>query len=151
MDSQARSDAPRPAPSGLFATGDRRERYDETWDSAAARWLDARDPVRLRTNASDTKWFADDTALAPWAGVKGLLLPTAESIASELSRMVREYSIGLIGRYQGPGVRVIEAGQDTGVEAVAVDSRMTDCAVWLKAARVAGAAQHGRPVRFQAS
>jgi citrate lyase subunit beta/citryl-CoA lyase len=55
----------------------------DTARDALARWLqDAPDvPVHLRINGTDTPWFQDDIALCRSPGVRGIVLPKAESAA----------------------------------------------------------------------
>ncbi|MFT3819292.1 MAG: CoA ester lyase [Rubrivivax sp.] len=99
------------ARSFLFVPGDRPERFDKAWDSAAdavildledavaphrkhearlavGAWLRDDRPVWIRCNAADTPWFGDDLALAAQPGVAGLLLPKAEALPPELQRRV---------------------------------------------------------------
>ena len=96
-----------PARSYLFVPGDRPERFDRAWSTAAdeividledavgplakadarhsiANWLDAARPVLLRVNAADTPWFADDLRLSCHPGVAGVMFPKAESLPPEL-------------------------------------------------------------------
>ena len=96
-----------PARSYLFVPGDRPERFDRAWNTAAdeividledavgplakadarhsiANWLDAARPVLLRVNAADTPWFADDLRLSCHPGVAGVMFPKAESLPPEL-------------------------------------------------------------------
>jgi citrate lyase subunit beta/citryl-CoA lyase len=86
----------------LFVPGDRPERFDKAFASAAdavivdledavspdakdaaragvAAWLSPARPVLLRINARGTAWFAEDLRLARHPGVRGVVLPKAES------------------------------------------------------------------------
>lgn len=102
------STAPSPQPyTYLFVPGNRADRLDSAWRSAAddvvvdledavalsakaearhtvAKWLKPSQPVWLRVNAQDTPWFADDLRLACQPGVKGVMLPKAESLSDSL-------------------------------------------------------------------
>lgn len=103
----------------LFVPGDRPERFDKAWASAAdavildledavaptrkplareaiAGWLDPSRPVWLRLNAADGADFGDDLALIDRPGVAGVLLPKAEDLPAELARATRERGLGLV-------------------------------------------------------
>jgi citrate lyase subunit beta/citryl-CoA lyase len=92
-----------PARSYLFVPGDRPERFDKAWASAAdavildledavapdrkaaarsavAAWLSPERPAVLRINAADTAWHADDLALLHHPGLAALMLPKAETL-----------------------------------------------------------------------
>ena len=92
-----------PARSYLFVPGDRPERFDKAWASAAdavildledavgiakkdearaavAGWLSPERPCVVRINAADTPWHAADLALLQHPGVAALMLPKAEQI-----------------------------------------------------------------------
>lgn len=95
---------PFPTRSYLFVPGDRPERFDKAWASAAdaviidledavapehkataraalAAWLTPKRPVVVRLNTADTPWHADELALLlRHPGVAALMLPKAESI-----------------------------------------------------------------------
>jgi citrate lyase subunit beta/citryl-CoA lyase len=93
----------------LFVPGDRPDRFDKACGSraglvivdledavapdrkiyartAVAAWLNPRQPVALRINASDTPWFEDDLALCKCAGVAAVMLPKAENV-EDLARI----------------------------------------------------------------
>jgi citrate lyase subunit beta/citryl-CoA lyase len=101
------------AHSYLFVPADRADRFNKALDSGAhvvivdledavaperkdtarntlARWLqDSPDiPVYLRTNGTQTPWFQDDIALCRSPGVRGIVLPKAES-AAQVTEVVR--------------------------------------------------------------
>ena len=103
----------------LFVPGDRPERFDKAWASAAdevifdledavapahkarardaiAGWLDGARPVWLRVNAVDTEWFADDLRLASEPGVVGVMLSKAETIPGELTALHQARGVALI-------------------------------------------------------
>lgn len=108
-----------PCRSYLFVPGDRPERFDKAWGSAAdavildledavspprkaeARgfvdeWLDTGRSVWVRCNACDTPWFAEDLRLAGRPGLAGFVLPKAEEIPAPLLAAVRDHGIGLM-------------------------------------------------------
>ena len=113
---------PAPAPTSrsyLFVPGDRPERFDKAWGSAAdevifdledavapahkarardaiAGWLDRARPVWLRVNAVDTEWFADDLRLASEPGVAGVMLSKAEAIPGELTTLHQDRGVAVI-------------------------------------------------------
>jgi citrate lyase subunit beta/citryl-CoA lyase len=85
----------------LFVPGDRPDRFDKAWSSAAddvvldledavppagkaaarsavAAWLSPRQPVLVRINAAGTLWHGEDAALVAHPGVRGLMVPKAE-------------------------------------------------------------------------
>ncbi len=103
----------------LFVPGDRPERYDKAWDSAAdavildledavaperkdearrsvAAWLRPERPVWLRCNAADTPWFEADLALASIPGLAGIVLPKAEAVSPALRERLQQHRLGLI-------------------------------------------------------
>ena len=103
----------------LFVPGDRPERFDKAWASAAdevifdledavapaqkahardpiAGWLDGARPIWLRVNAVDTEWFADDLRLASEPGVAGVMLSKAEAIPGELTTLHQARGVALI-------------------------------------------------------
>ena len=63
----------------------------DTAREALARWLrDTPDvPIHLRTNGTQTPWFQDDIALCRSPGVRGIVLPKADSSAqvAEVARL----------------------------------------------------------------
>ena len=92
-----------PPRSYLFVPGDRPERFDKAWASAAdavildledavapdrktaargavAAWLAPERPAVVRINAADTAWHADDLALLHHPGLAALMLPKAETL-----------------------------------------------------------------------
>ncbi len=108
-----------PARSYLFVPGDRPERFERAWNTAAdeividledavgpqakadarhciANWLDATKPVLIRVNAVDTPWFADDLRLSCHPGVAGVLFPKAEYLPPELSQACADKSLGIV-------------------------------------------------------
>ena len=113
---------PTPAPASrsyLFVPGDRPERFDKAWASAAdevildledavapahkgrardaiAGWLDRARPVWLRVNAVDTEWFADDLRLARAPGVAGVMLSKAEAVPGELATLHQARGVAVI-------------------------------------------------------
>lgn len=106
----------------LFVPGDRNERFQKAWASAAdqvildledavaladkarardsiRQWLTPTKPVIVRVNASDTEWFRDDIALLAEPGVLGLIVPKTEVLDArlvELCRHERKFIIPLI-------------------------------------------------------
>ena len=88
----------------LFVPGERPERFQKAWDAGAdaviidledgvtpankvqarkfvIEWLSANQPVYVRLNGPESEWFADDlTALANRSGLRGVVLPKAESV-----------------------------------------------------------------------
>lgn len=99
-----------PALSYLFVPGDRPERFDKAWASAAdavildledavglakkdearaavAGWLSPERPCVVRINAADTPWHASDLALLHHPGVAALMLPKAEQIDAALVQL----------------------------------------------------------------
>lgn len=103
----------------LFAPGDRPERFDKAWASAAdavildledavapqhkalardavARWLSPARPVWIRINAADTPWCGDDLALLSRPGVAGVVVPKAETLQPALTEAAARHGIGLI-------------------------------------------------------
>ena len=119
-DMKATPNAQSPAArSYLFVPGDRPERFDKAWASAAdevildledsvahdhkitarsavANWLDASRPVWIRINATDTEWFIHDLELAERPGVVGLLLPKAEQLPASLTKLCAKRSLNLL-------------------------------------------------------
>ena len=108
-----------PARSYLFVPGDRPERFDRAWSTAAdeividledavgplaktearhsiAKWLDATKPILLRVNAADTPWFIDDLRLACHPGVAGVVFPKAESLPPELIQTCAAKGQGIV-------------------------------------------------------
>lgn len=109
------------ARSFLFAPGERPERFQKAWDAGAdavvldledgvasankararseiAAWLSAERPVYVRLNGPETEWFQDDLqAVAHCAGVRGIVLPKAETVA-QLARLAASLpsAIGVI-------------------------------------------------------
>lgn len=90
------------ARSYLFVPGDRPERFPKAWSSGAdavildledgvsadrksfareavSAWLSAEHPVYVRVNGSRTEWFATDLAVVARPGVRGVMLPKAET------------------------------------------------------------------------
>lgn len=90
------------ARSFLFVPGDRPERFQKAWSSGAdavildledgvssdrksfareavSAWLSAEHPVYVRVNGSRTDWFAADLAVLVRPGVRGVMLPKAET------------------------------------------------------------------------
>ena len=86
----------------LFVPGNRPERFDKAWAAGAdavildledavapadkpvardavARWLETARPVYLRINAANTDAFAEDLRLCALPGVRGVMLPKAET------------------------------------------------------------------------
>lgn len=95
----------------LFVPGNRPERFDKACSAGAdvviidledavappekaaareavRRWLTPDKSVHLRLNAADTEWFDDDLALVNADGVRGVVLPKAES-ADHISEIQR--------------------------------------------------------------
>jgi citrate lyase subunit beta/citryl-CoA lyase len=93
----------------LFVPGDRPDRFDKACGSRAglviidledavppdrkiyarttvAAWLNPRQSVALRINASDTPWFEDDLTLCKCAGIAAVVLPKAENV-EDLARI----------------------------------------------------------------
>ncbi len=93
----------------LFVPGNRPDRFDKAWTSAAdavildledavdasrktqARaavrtWLSPEHPVLVRINAVDTPWYEDDLSLLQHPGVLGLMVPKAEQLDAALVR-----------------------------------------------------------------
>ncbi|MEB0058453.1 MULTISPECIES: CoA ester lyase [unclassified Variovorax] len=91
----------------LFVPGDRPDRFDKAWTSAAdavildledavdatrkmqARaavlaWLSPEHPVLVRINSVDTSWYEDDLCLLQHPGVLGLMVPKAEQLDAAL-------------------------------------------------------------------
>jgi citrate lyase subunit beta / citryl-CoA lyase len=108
-----------PPRSYLFVPGDRPERFDKAWDSAAdalildledavaparkaqareavAAWLSPQRPVWIRINAADSPWFDDDLALLARPGVAGAMVPKAEVLPAALTEAAARHGIGLI-------------------------------------------------------
>ncbi|HBO69896.1 MAG TPA: CoA ester lyase, partial [Deltaproteobacteria bacterium] len=90
------------ARSFLFVPGDRPDRFLKAWSSGAdavildledgvsadrklfareavSAWLSPEHPVYVRVNGSRTEWFKDDLAVAALPGVRGVMLPKAET------------------------------------------------------------------------
>lgn len=86
----------------LFVPGDRPERFPKAWSSGAdavildledgvsadrksfareavSAWLSTEHPVYVRVNGSRTEWFTADLAAAARPGVRGVMLPKAET------------------------------------------------------------------------
>jgi citrate lyase subunit beta/citryl-CoA lyase len=107
------------ARSYLFVPGDRPERFEKAWMSAAdavildledavsienkdnarqaiSSWATAEKPVIVRINAADTEWHACDLALVEHPGVCALMVPKAEALAPELVDACRRESKGII-------------------------------------------------------
>lgn len=103
----------------LFVPGDRPDRFDKGWRSAAdalildledavlpadktvarghiARWLNPAHPVWIRCNAAGTEWFAGDVELAGLPGVAGVMLAKAEAVPPELEQLSRSRGVPLI-------------------------------------------------------
>lgn len=103
----------------LFVPGDRPDRFDKAWDSAAdavildledavapdrkelarravAGWLRPDKAVWVRCNAVDTAWFESDVALAACDGIAGFVLPKAEVVPDAMLQRLRQYRLGLI-------------------------------------------------------
>ncbi|WP_369652090.1 CoA ester lyase [Variovorax sp. V213] len=95
------------ARSFLFVPGDRPDRFDKAWASAAdevildledavgverkvharadvSAWLNPSRPVFVRINAVETAWYEDDLELLTNPGVLGLMVPKAEVLDSGL-------------------------------------------------------------------
>ena len=113
-------DSPGAAPrSYLFVPGNRPERFDKAWQSAAdavivdledavapqhkaqardsvAGWLSAARPVWIRVNAADTVWLDDDLALLGMPGVAGAVVPKAEELSAALVDAASRHGIGLV-------------------------------------------------------
>ncbi|MDB5848825.1 MAG: Citrate lyase subunit beta / citryl-CoA lyase [Rhodoferax sp.] len=106
----ATASATAPPRSYLFVPGDRPDRFDKAWASAAdavildledavgvahkaearaavAAWLSPERPCVLRINAADTAWHADDLELLRHPGVAALMLPKAEQIDPALVQL----------------------------------------------------------------
>lgn len=118
MSNRPAEDGPAPR-SYLFVPGDRPERFEKAWDSAAdavivdledavpphrkeaarlaaSAWLRADRPVWVRCNAADTPWFDDDIAIASQPGVAGLVLPKAEVVCPALRQLASRTGLRLI-------------------------------------------------------
>lgn len=103
----------------LFVPGDRPERFDKAWASAAdavivdledavapqhklqaraavAGWLSAARPVWIRINPADSAWFDDDVALLGLPGVAGAVVPKAEALPAALVDAAARHGFGLI-------------------------------------------------------
>ena len=91
----------------LFVPADRPDRFDKAWASNAdeviidleyavaddrkafaranaQRWMSPAHPVLVRVNASKTEWHLDDLGLLEHPGLRGLMLPKAESLDESL-------------------------------------------------------------------
>lgn len=103
----------------LFVPGDRPDRFDKAWDSAAdavildledavapddkagaraavANWLDPDRPVWVRCNTIGSPWHADDLELIGRPGLAGLMLPKAETVPPALAARLRAAGAGLM-------------------------------------------------------
>lgn len=108
-----------PPRSYLFVPGDRPERFDKAWASAAdavildledavapqrktvaraavSQWLSAARPVWIRINATGSAWFDDDLALLGRLGVAGFIVPKAESLKVGLTERAERHGVPLI-------------------------------------------------------
>lgn len=100
------------ARSFLFVPGDRPDRFEKAWESAAddlildledavrpemkdlardtvSKWMSCERPVWVRCNAVDSPWFHDDLQLAKQPGCAGLILPKAETAPPSFVEMAR--------------------------------------------------------------
>lgn len=103
----------------LFVPGDRPERFDKAWASAAdavvvdledavapqhkaqagtavAGPLTAARQVWIRINTADSAWFDDDATLLGLPGVAGAVVPKAEDLPATLVKAAARHGIGLI-------------------------------------------------------
>ncbi len=108
-----------PARSYLFVPGDRPERFEKAWHSAAdalildledavapdrkelareavAAWLRSGRASWVRCNAADTAWFEADLSLVALPALAGFVLPKAEAVPQALRACLREHGRGLI-------------------------------------------------------
>ena len=115
----ASTDQHPPARSFLFVPGDRPERFAKAWDSlsdeviidledavtpdkkAFAReslrsWLAPEKPVWIRINAMDTPWCEEDLSLMATPGVRGVMLPKAETIPQPVLAVCKVHALPLL-------------------------------------------------------
>lgn len=108
------------ARSFLFVPGDRPDRFPKAWSSGAdavildledgvsadrksfareavSAWLSPEHPVYVRVNGSRTQWFEDDLAVVALPGVRGVMLPKAETAGQiEKVRTALQDGVGVI-------------------------------------------------------
>jgi citrate lyase subunit beta/citryl-CoA lyase len=103
----------------LFVPGDRPDRFDKAWASAAdalildledavapqrkalarttvEQWLSPDRPVWVRSNAADTAWFEDDLGLLGRPGLAGVMVPKAEEVSGPLLELAARHGVALI-------------------------------------------------------
>lgn len=108
------------ARSFLFVPGDRPDRFPKAWNSGAdavildledgvsterksiareaiSAWLSPEHPVYVRVNGSRTQWFEADLTVVARSGVRGVMLPKAET-ADQIGAVVRalQETVGVI-------------------------------------------------------
>lgn len=102
----------------LFVPGDRPERFDSAWASAAdaviidledavapdrkefartalTQWLSAAKPVWIRINATDTQWFDDDLRILD-ERIAGVMVPKADVLPAPLLELAAAHGLPLM-------------------------------------------------------
>lgn len=116
----------------LFVPGDRNERFEKAWATAAdqiivdledavapqskslarervRQWLDVSRPVIVRINAADTEWYSEDIELARHPGVYGLMVPKAETLSPALVQLCKDHDTVLLPQIEtAVGIRELD-------------------------------------------